>query len=189
MLDNSLPNMKIRPTNNYQLLITSYHRTFGISTLVERALQIHPFLTNKANFQKSQMNLTNLLTKDYGKIDTWSIRKNEPKTNPKRTQFKANSNPKQTQYEAEQSQFRDSSRARFVYSAYSLTGFVMFTTQLYHSILPKWHYIRIIENTKKAVKKFNFLKYKKLNSPGSLRPLTGTLFAQYNVGITILTNS
>jgi hypothetical protein len=52
------------------------------STLVERTLQIYPFLKNKANFTKSQMNVTDLLTKDYGKMDTWSSGKNKPKTNP-----------------------------------------------------------------------------------------------------------
>jgi hypothetical protein len=48
------------------------------------------------------MNVTDLLTREYDKMDTWSIGKNEPKTNPnepktnpKRTQ----TNPKRTQNE------------------------------------------------------------------------------------------
>jgi hypothetical protein len=100
MLDNSLPNMKIRPTTIYLLPITSYHLAFGISTLVESALQINHFLTNKANFQKSQMNVNKALTKDYGKMDTWSNGKNKAKTKPKQSQFKANSKPIQTQFKA-----------------------------------------------------------------------------------------
>ena len=40
------------------------------------------FLQNEPKFPKSQMNVTNLLTKNYEIMDTWSIRKNEPKTNP-----------------------------------------------------------------------------------------------------------
>jgi len=100
MLDNSLPNMKIRPTTIYLLPITSYHLAFGISTLVESALQINHFLTNKANFQKSQMNVNKALTKDYGKMDTWSNGKNKAKTKPIQTQFKANSKPIQSQYKA-----------------------------------------------------------------------------------------
>ena len=44
------------------------------------------FMQNKANFQKVKLNVTKVLTKDYDKMDTWSIRKNEPKTNPKQTQ-------------------------------------------------------------------------------------------------------
>jgi hypothetical protein len=51
MLDNSLPNMKIRPIANYQLPIANYFGASGnYSTTVESALQIAPFLTNKANF-------------------------------------------------------------------------------------------------------------------------------------------
>jgi len=97
MLDNSLPNMKIQPITNYQLPITSYHLASGTSTLVESALQIHPFLTNKANFKKSQMNVTDLMTRRYVQMDTWSIRKNKANSKPIQTQYKPNSNPIQTQ--------------------------------------------------------------------------------------------
>jgi hypothetical protein len=45
-------------------------------------------MQNKANFRKSQMNVNNVLTRDYDKMDTWSIRKNEPKTNPNEPNFK-----------------------------------------------------------------------------------------------------
>jgi hypothetical protein len=64
-------------------------------------------MQNKAKFRKSQINVSDLLIRDYEQLDTWSIRKkqsqtkpNKPKTNPIlankttiRTQFK----PKQTQ--------------------------------------------------------------------------------------------
>ncbi len=40
------------------------------------------FMQNKANFRKVNFNVTNVLTKDYDQMDTWSIRKNEPKTTP-----------------------------------------------------------------------------------------------------------
>jgi hypothetical protein len=46
-------------------------------------------MQNEPKFRKSQMNVNRVLTRDYDKLDTWSIRKNEPKrtqTNPKRTQ-------------------------------------------------------------------------------------------------------
>jgi len=69
-----------------------------ISTLVERALQIHLFLTNKANFRKSQVNVTDLVTMNYGKMDTWSGRKNKAKTKPIQTQYKAKTKPIQTQF-------------------------------------------------------------------------------------------
>jgi hypothetical protein len=44
--------------------------------------KIKLFLQNEPNFQKSQVNVTALLTREYAQMDTWSIRKNEPKTNP-----------------------------------------------------------------------------------------------------------
>jgi hypothetical protein len=47
------------------------------------------FMQNEANFQKVKFNVNNVLTKDYEQMDTWSIRKNEPKTNPIRTQLVA----------------------------------------------------------------------------------------------------
>jgi len=85
------------------------------STTVERSLQITPFLTNKANFQKSQMNVSDLSIREYEQKDTWSSGKNKPKTKPIQSQYKANSNPiqtqnkpktnpKQTQYKANSSQ-------------------------------------------------------------------------------------
>jgi hypothetical protein len=75
------------------------------STTVVRALQIHPFLTNKANFQKSQVNISDLIIREYELMDTWSSGKKQSQTKPKQTQFKANTNPKQTQNKANQSQF------------------------------------------------------------------------------------
>ena len=40
------------PFNQRNLRLMKYLCAFGTSTLVESALQIHPFLQNKANFQK-----------------------------------------------------------------------------------------------------------------------------------------
>ena len=73
-------------------------------TNVVSALQIELFMQNKPNFRKSQVNVTDLLKRNYKQMDTWSIRKkqsqtkpNKPKTNPilanktpERTQFKPN---------------------------------------------------------------------------------------------------
>ena len=39
-------------------------------------------MQNKANFKKVKFNVNEVLTKDYVQMDTWSIGKNEPKTNP-----------------------------------------------------------------------------------------------------------
>jgi hypothetical protein len=74
-------------------------------TDVMSALQIGPICSNKPNFRKSQMNVTKVITSDYEEMDTWSIRKNKPNSNPIQTQFKANqtqnkpnTKPKQTQF-------------------------------------------------------------------------------------------
>jgi hypothetical protein len=76
------------------------------------ALQIHPFLTNKANFRKVKLNVNKVLTKDYVQMDTWSIRKNKPNSNPIQTQFKANqsqnkanTNPNKPNFEVKQCRF------------------------------------------------------------------------------------
>ena len=61
----------------------------GIFTTVVSALQIRPFLTNKPNFRKSQMNVSRLLTRDYEKKTLGGV----GKTNPIQTQFKPNSKP------------------------------------------------------------------------------------------------
>ena len=62
-------------------------------TDVMKTLQIKLFMQNKANFRKVKLNVTKVLARVYGQMDTWSIRKNEPKTNP----IKANSKPIQSQ--------------------------------------------------------------------------------------------
>jgi hypothetical protein len=68
-------------------------------------------MQNEPNFKKVKLSITIEMKKDYVQMDTWSIRKNEPKTNPNepktnpilanktpiRTQFKPNTNPIQTQ--------------------------------------------------------------------------------------------
>ena len=81
-------------TTNYQLY----------STNVECSLQIHPFLKNKANFQKSQVDVNRVLTREYEQMDTWSIGKNKAKTKPIQSQYKPNTNPIRTQYKAKQTQ-------------------------------------------------------------------------------------
>ena len=55
-------------------------------------------MQNKANFQKSQINVSDLLTMNYVKMDTWSSGKNKANSKPIQTQYKANSNPIQSQF-------------------------------------------------------------------------------------------
>jgi hypothetical protein len=68
-----------------------------ISTLVERALQIHPLLQNKANFRKSQVNVNIVSTRDY---ENWTLGergKNKAKTKPIQSQYEPKTNPIQSQ--------------------------------------------------------------------------------------------
>jgi len=59
-------------------------------TDVMSALQIKLFMQNEPKFRKSQMNVNKVLTREYEQMDTWLNGKNEPKTNPKRTQNEPN---------------------------------------------------------------------------------------------------
>jgi hypothetical protein len=67
-------------------------------TTVMSALQIKLFMQNKANLRKVKLNVNNVLTKDYDRMDTWSIRK----TKPIQSQLK----PIQSQLKPIQSQFK-----------------------------------------------------------------------------------
>jgi hypothetical protein len=72
---------------------------------------INLFLQNEPNFQKVKLNVNNVLIREYEQMDTWSIRKNEPKTNPiepktnpilaNKTPIRTQTNPKQTQFQWE----------------------------------------------------------------------------------------
>ncbi len=57
-------------------------------TTVEKALQIDPFLTNKANFRKSQMNVTSFITKHYENKRDWTLGENKPNSKPIKPNFK-----------------------------------------------------------------------------------------------------
>ncbi len=58
------------------------------STTVESALQIRPFMQNKANFRKSQMNVTSLITADYEKKTLGKRGKKQSQTKPNKAKFK-----------------------------------------------------------------------------------------------------
>jgi len=79
---NSLPNMMIQSkTNNHLACCVLFLST----TLYKSAL----FLQNKPNFRKSQMNVSNYITREYEEMDTWSSGKNKPN----QTQSKPKTNP------------------------------------------------------------------------------------------------
>jgi len=90
------------------LTIFSIYICRDTSTNVMSALQINLFLQNEPNFRKSQVNVTAFITREYVQMDTWSIRKNEPKTNPNepntnpilanKTTIRTQTNPIRTQF-------------------------------------------------------------------------------------------
>ncbi len=52
-------------------------------------------MQNEPKFRKVKLNVTKVLTKDYDQMDTWSIRKNEPKrtqNEPNQSQFQKGQN-------------------------------------------------------------------------------------------------
>ena len=70
-------------------------------------------MQNEPNLQKARTNVNAVLTNDYDNLDTWSTWKNEPKTNPKRTQYKPKMNPnepKMNPNEPKQTQFQTRSK-------------------------------------------------------------------------------
>ena len=60
-------------------------------TDVMSALQIKLFMQNEPKFRKVKLNVNKVLTKEYDKKETWSIGKNEPKTNPNEPKTNPNS--------------------------------------------------------------------------------------------------
>ena len=104
--------IKSQPQGPPQFCI--FHFYFCISLHAIRSTNSYvrknqPFLTNKANFQESQMNVIKALTMDYENKTLGGSGKNKANTNPIQTQskpIKANSKPKQTQYKPNQSQFQ-----------------------------------------------------------------------------------
>jgi len=52
------------------------------STTVESSLQIGPFMQNKANFRKSQMNVTPLVIMNYEEKSDWTLGENKPNSKP-----------------------------------------------------------------------------------------------------------
>ena len=62
------------------------HEIRKSSTLVEYVRQINFFMQNKPNFTKCPMSITSYISSRYEKIRHFSRGKNEPNTNPIRTQ-------------------------------------------------------------------------------------------------------
>ena len=63
-------------------------------------------MQNKANFQKSQVNISPFITTNYEQRTMNYEVKNKANSKPIQTQFKANTNPIQSQYKPKQTQFQ-----------------------------------------------------------------------------------
>ncbi len=152
--------------------------------------KINLFMQNEPNFRKSQVNVTDLLKSNYEQMDTWSIRKNEPKTNP----ILANKRPIRTQFKPKQTQFTytvclqspiltlrllNNRMNRFCYFFSFAISFDSAKMALYKGNRNVNKYGR---------KKLNLLKCKRLSDPDLFWPLTGTLFAHLYMRIFVLTN-
>ncbi len=98
----SLPTYQVGPRNLRNLWLTN---DLGLRKITYE--KIYLFLQNEPNFRKSQVNVSDLLIREYVQMDTWSIRKNEPKTNPnepKTNPILDNKTPERTQFKPKQTQ-------------------------------------------------------------------------------------
>ncbi len=68
------------------------------STSVENPLQINLFMQNKPNFQKSQMNVSSVITRDYENKRNWTLGESKPNSNPIQTQSPKGQNERKLLY-------------------------------------------------------------------------------------------
>ena len=71
------------------------------STSVENLLQISPFLPNKPNFRKAEIDASSVFTKDYENLWLFKSLKNKPNSNPNKANLRLiqiHSKPKQSQF-------------------------------------------------------------------------------------------
>ncbi len=79
---NQLPIMSIENATLAHFRHFSSLFTYLSSTTVEDSLQICPFMQNKPNFRKSQMNLSIYLQTAYENKSDWTLGQNKPNSNP-----------------------------------------------------------------------------------------------------------
>ena len=87
MMIQSKTNNHLYGLHSFAFSLTSY----GISSTKDNVRKNKLFLQNEPKFQKVKFNVSDLLTRKYAIMDTWSIRKNEPKTNPNEPKTNPNS--------------------------------------------------------------------------------------------------
>ena len=90
---------------SYALSLSIRNTLYEIRSTKDYVRNYKQNMQNKANFQKSQMNVSTVITMNYEQRTMNYEIKNKPNSNPKQTQYKPNTNPIQTQYKAKQTQF------------------------------------------------------------------------------------
>ncbi|GAI37054.1 unnamed protein product, partial [marine sediment metagenome] len=80
-VEGSIENPTLAHFRHFSSLFTNFP-----FTTVEKPLQISLFMQNKANFQKSQMNVNKAITRDYENETLGKRGKNKPNTNPIQSQ-------------------------------------------------------------------------------------------------------
>ena len=117
------------------------------------------FMQNKPNFQKSQMSVSIFSQRAYKNTPDWTLGENKPNSNPISKQLQSPICP-----------------GHLLINRMNQICCVCGLTVSFDSAKMA-QYTGNLEFEKRRQKKLNLLKCKRLNSPGRLRPLTGTLFA------------
>jgi len=69
-------------TTNNHLSIINNHLAFCPLHLSRTLYKSALFMQNKANFQKSQVNVTSVLTRQYVNKSNWTLGENKPNSKP-----------------------------------------------------------------------------------------------------------
>ena len=92
-------NIELRNTQ-YEIRDTRYERSLPKPTTKDYVRNYKQNMQNKPNFQKSQMNVSSVITMNYEQRTMNDELKNKPNSKPIQSQFKPNTKPIQTQYKA-----------------------------------------------------------------------------------------
>jgi hypothetical protein len=154
-------------------------------------------MQNEPNLKKVKLSVTIEMKKDYEQMDTWSIRKNEPKTNPnepKTNPILAQKTTRRTQTNPIQTQFFNHVFLRCpIFPPRSIINRInriccVWTSSISFDSAKMALYKGIWKLNKYGKKILKLLNHKSLSRSSLLRVLTGTLFAHSYVGIFVLNN-
>jgi hypothetical protein len=92
----NLRNLRLKNSCLYSLYLCAFlwlkiHLIYAIRSTKDYVRNYKLFLQNEPKFPKVKLNVNQVITRNYGLMDTWSIGKNEPKTNPNEPKTNPNS--------------------------------------------------------------------------------------------------